>query len=73
MDDPLKIPDDKRGSGGLVGLFERSDRGWQVWIILATLVALNGWFDYYHPRGILLDVIIVIIWAVRSHARPRKE
>ena len=26
-------------------------------------VVLNGWFDFYHPLGILFDIIIVIVWA----------
>jgi len=73
MDDPLRIPDDKREAGGLAGLFERPDRGWWIWIILASLLALNCWFDYYHPSGIFLDAIIVIIWAVRSDAKSRRE
>jgi hypothetical protein len=30
-----------------------------LWVFI-PLVALNIWFDYYHPRGIVLDVIIVV-------------
>ena len=73
MSDPLSIPDNKRGSGGLSGLFESPDRGWSFWIIVALLVALNCWLDYHHPTGILFGIIIVIIWAVKSDARSRKE
>ena len=73
MDDPLKIPEDKRGSGGLSTLFERPDHGWWVWIVLAALLVLNGWFDYYHRVWILLDIIAVIIWAVRRNVRSGNE
>lgn len=69
MEDPLRIPDDKREGGGLSSLFERPERGWSFWIIVAVVVALNCWFDYYHPLGILFDIIIVIIWAVKSDMR----
>ncbi len=30
-----------------------------LWVII-PLVALNIWYDYYHPRGIVLDVIILL-------------
>jgi hypothetical protein len=70
--DSLKIPDEKRGVGGLTSLFERPDRGWAFWIIVAVLAALNCWWDYYHPSGILFGIIIVIIWAVKSDVRSRK-
>jgi hypothetical protein len=30
-----------------------------LWVFI-PLVALNIWFDYYHPLGIVLDVIIVL-------------
>jgi hypothetical protein len=43
------------------------------WTMVAVLVILNGWWDYYHPSGILYDVIIVIIWAVRSDRRSRDD
>jgi hypothetical protein len=72
VSDPLSIRDNKRGSGVLSGLFESPDRGWSFWIIVALLVALNCWFDYYHPTGILFDIFILIIWAVRSDARSGK-
>lgn len=73
MGDPLRIPDEKRGSGGLASLFERPDRGWSFWTVIAVLVVLNCWFDYYHPLGILFDVIILIVWAVKSDVRSRRE
>lgn len=41
MGDLLRIPDDKRGGGGLASLFERPDRGWSFWIIVLVLVVLN--------------------------------
>jgi hypothetical protein len=73
MSDPLSIPEQKRGSGGLFGLFERPDRGWSFWIVIVVLVALNCWFDYYHPFGILFDIIVLIVWAVGSHVMSGRE
>ena len=29
-------------------------------LVVTPLLALNFWFDYYHPRGILVDVIVVV-------------
>jgi hypothetical protein len=36
-----------------------------IWVIVAVLVALNFWYDYHHPLGIILDVIaavVLLIW-----------
>ena len=63
MSDPLSIPDDKR-AGGRVSLFEKPERPWSFWILIAIIIGLNGWFDYYHPRGLLLDIILVIALVV---------
>ena len=52
---------------------KRREHPWSFWTIVVVLVILNGWWDYYHPLGILFDVIIVIIWAVRSDIRSRHE
>jgi|GEM_PF-5562809 len=67
MSDPLSIPDEKKaGSGHRTLSNARREHPWSFWIIVVVLVILNGWFDYYHPLGILFDIIIVIIWAARS-------
>jgi hypothetical protein len=29
-------------------------------LVVTSLLAINFWFDYYHPRGILVDVIVVV-------------
>jgi hypothetical protein len=63
MSDPLSIPDDKRASG-FPSLFD--PHPWSFWIIVVVAVVLNGWFDYYHPLGILFDIIIVTIWVAKS-------
>ena len=68
MSDPLSIPDDKR-AGGRVGLFEKPERPWSFWILIAIIIGLNGWFDYYHSQALLLDIILVIglvIFSVRQ-------
>lgn len=51
----------------------RQEHPWSFWTLIAALVLVNGWWDYYHPSGILYDVIIVIIWAVRSDIRSRDD
>ena len=69
MSDPLSFPYNKR-AGGRVSLFDRSERPWTFWTMVAILIGLNGWFDYYHPLGLLFDIIIVIalvvVWARQS-------
>jgi hypothetical protein len=35
-----------------------------LWVFI-PLVVLNIWFDYYHPLGIVLDVIILPVLFVR--------
>jgi hypothetical protein len=69
MSDPLSIPDDKRaGTARRRRLSDaRREQPWSFWIIVAVIVVLNGWFDYYHPRGILFDVIFLMIWAAKSN------
>jgi hypothetical protein len=27
------------------------------WVLIATVVLLNVWYDYYHPLGIIFDVV----------------
>jgi len=74
MSDPLSIPDDKRAGSGHISLFDwPPEHPWSFWVVVAVLVALNGWLDYYHPLGILFDIIIVIIWAVKSDMRSRNK
>ena len=35
-----------------------------LWFLGFVLVALNVWFDYYHPLGIFFDVVIVAAWSL---------
>jgi hypothetical protein len=64
MSDQLSIPDDKRAGSGHRSLSDAlRERPWSFWIIVVTAVVLNGWFDFYHPLGILFDIIFVIVWA----------
>ena len=35
------------------------------WVIVVVLLALNVWYDYYHPLGIMFDVVLgvgLLIW-----------
>ena len=36
-----------------------------VGCIIAAIVGLNVWYDYYHPLGLIFDAIILIVLAVR--------
>jgi len=36
-----------------------------VGCIIAVIVGLNVWYDYYHPLGLIFDAIILIVLAVR--------
>jgi hypothetical protein len=35
------------------------------WVICAVLVLLNIWYDYYHPIGIMFDVVLALVLLVR--------
>jgi DNA-directed RNA polymerase subunit RPC12/RpoP len=42
------------------------------WVILAVLIALNVWYDYHHPLGIMFDVVLAVgllIWYL-SKSKP---
>lgn len=60
----LKIPDDKRAGTSRVRLFDKPERSRLPWVLVPLVVVLNGWFDYYHPRGFLFDIIYVIALVV---------
>ncbi len=47
--------------------FDRLREHPSVLWVLVPLVALNVWFDYYHPSAILLDIIIVLVLFFRYH------
>ena len=42
-----------------------------LWVFI-PIVALNIWFDYYHPGGIVLDVIIVLALLIKCDSGPDK-
>jgi len=66
MSDPLSIPDGKRAGSGHRRLSDaRRKHPWTFWTTLVVVLALNGWYDYYHPVAILFDIIIVIILAAK--------
>jgi len=31
-----------------------------LWLFVALILVLNGLYDYYNPRGIVIDTIIAI-------------
>jgi hypothetical protein len=73
MSEPLRIPDDKRAGSGRGSLFDTPrEHPWSFWTIVIVIVVLNGWYDYYHPRGILFDIVLIVIWAVSAHKSRNK-
>jgi len=40
---------------------ERNETSPVLWVITATIILLNVWFDYYHPLGIIFDVIVGLV------------
>jgi len=40
---------------------ERNESSPWLWVIIAAAILLNLWFDYYHPLGIIIDVIVGLI------------
>jgi hypothetical protein len=36
--------------------------------IIAAIVALNAWYDYYHPLGLIFDAIILIVLTLDSES-----
>ncbi len=31
------------------------------WVIVVVVLALNIWYDYYHPLGIVFDVVLAVV------------
>jgi hypothetical protein len=44
---------------------------WLLGPFLAIILGLNFWFDYYHPLGILLDIVILIVLIDRWTSRNK--
>jgi hypothetical protein len=47
-------------------------RSTAFWLIVGVLILLNVWYDYYHPLGIIFDVIlavVLLIWYLHK-SRP---
>jgi hypothetical protein len=50
----------------------RFEKSLGVWVIIAVLVGLNLWYDWYHPLGFFFDAIIVIVLIVKWPRGPQK-
>lgn len=35
------------------------------WGMVGVLILLNVWYDYYHPLGIMFDVVLGVILLIR--------
>ena len=45
-----------------VAFFDRfRNRSPAFWVFVAAMLGLNGLYDYYNPRGIVIDVIAAIV------------
>jgi hypothetical protein len=57
--------------GGRSTLFSRlSDAPTSAWVIGATLLSLDLWYDLYHVGGFIIDGMILVgllIWLLSSH------
>jgi membrane protein YdbS with pleckstrin-like domain len=53
---------------GPANQFEKSPA---LWWIVAVLVGLNLWFDYYHPVWLFIDAIVVIVLIVKWPRAPK--
>ena len=51
----------------------RFTRSPAFWVMVGVLILLNVWFDYYHPIGIIFDVIIGVIWFFKSSSRSTDD
>ena len=43
----------------------------KIWGAIVCIVAFNAWYDYYHPLGIFIDgivVVILIVWFAGSRS-----
>jgi len=40
-----------------------------AWTIIVVVILLNIWYDYHHPRGIILDIIIALVLLVRYFSK----
>jgi hypothetical protein len=49
--------------------FEKRRQPW-LWLFYLTLIVLDIWWDYYHPLGLLIDVILLLV-LLRSHTNSR--
>ncbi len=38
----------------------RLGRSPAFWVIVGVLILLNVWYDYYHPLGIMFDVVLAV-------------
>jgi hypothetical protein len=42
-----------------------SGRSPAFWAMVGVLILLNIWYDYYHPLGIMFDIVgavVLLIW-----------
>ena len=35
------------------------------WVFIFLVLSLTFWFDYYHPGGFVLDVIVVLVLFIK--------
>jgi hypothetical protein len=35
------------------------------WVFILLVLSLNFWFDYYHPGGFVLDVIVLSVLFIK--------
>lgn len=35
--------------------------GPRLWAIVAVAIGVNLWYDYYHPLGLIVDGIVIVV------------
>ena len=74
VSDPPSIPDDKRAGRGLGRVFDWAPKhSWYFWMVVVAAVVLFVWFNYYHPTGMLFEIILIIMWAAISYRLSRSN
>jgi hypothetical protein len=45
-----------------------------TWVLVTLLILLNVWYDYYHPLGIMFDVVLAValfVWYLNKSTPAR--
>jgi hypothetical protein len=46
---------------------------WFLGTFIAIILGLNFWYDYYHPLGFVLDIVIFIVFADKLFSKNKSK